>query len=60
MAGTPERSANDVMKLVTGEHEAGLYARNCKRIMPNKHRADVNLQDDLYTATENLIQQVLK
>lgn len=48
------------MKLVTGEHEAGLYARNCKRIMPNKHRADVNLQDDLYTATENLIQQVLK
>jgi len=59
MAGTPERSANDVLKLATGNHEAGLYARNCKHIHPNKHRADVKLQDELYRATEKLIQEAL-
>jgi len=59
MAGTPQRSANDVIALATGNHEAGLYARNCKQIHPNKHRADAKLQDELYHATENLIQEAL-
>lgn len=59
MAGTPERSANDVIKLATGNHEAGLYARNCKRIHPNKHRADTKLQDELYHTTQKLIQEAL-
>lgn len=59
MASTPERAADDVMRLATGDYAAGLYARNCKQVKPNKHRSDVDLQEGLYTATEGYIQNAL-
>jgi hypothetical protein len=59
MASTPQRAADDVMRLATGNYEAGLYARNCKRVKPNKHRRDEVLQEALYTATEGYIQRAL-
>lgn len=59
MASTPERAADDVIRLATGDYGAGLYARNCKQVKPNKHRSDVDLQEALYTATEGYIQNAL-
>lgn len=60
MASTPQRAADDVMRLATENFEAGLYARNCKRVKPNKHRSDVALQEALYAATEKYIQKALE
>lgn len=59
MASTPQRAADDVIKLATGDYGAGLYARNCKQVKPNKHRSDVDLQEALYVATEGYIQNAL-
>ena len=59
MATTPQQAAEDVMALATSDRPAGLYSRNLKPVLPNKHRADVARQDDLYITTEKLIQQAL-